>query len=300
VISRCFSWLVLSSVLVLSLGDIAHADSRLSSASPSDDIISIALLHFDSTLADLESNTQLIERGVRLAANEGAQWIMTPELALTGYRFDLVIGTDWINAEVDPWRARLQQLSKQLEITLFLSHLEMDDEGRRFNTLFVLSKGDLIGRHHKINTIALSESWSTPGTSPTLVTVDDVKVGLLICADAWPTTHANNLAQRGADILLSSANWSPGEYGPGLTWEKRSQETQLPLIVNNRTGLEARAAGASIDMREAKSVYVAAGERSFEHQSAQSSVIILRWRRSDRQLIDARVIPWPAVADKPK
>ena len=196
--------------------------------------IRIAMLHLELEYADLEHNAALIESGIELAAEHGADWVMTPELSYTGYRFDLKIGTDWIPFGPDAYVKRVQSLAKKHKITVFLSHLERLERVKRlesettekknesdiFNTLFVINQaGEIIARHKKINTIPISESWSTAGTQTTTVTVGQHKVGLLICADAWPTTHAQNLKEQGADIILSSANWAPGEYGPADKWE---------------------------------------------------------------------------------
>ena len=45
----------------------------------------IGLLQIDTTAGDLEKNAALIVRGVRAAAEKGAELVLTPELALMGY-----------------------------------------------------------------------------------------------------------------------------------------------------------------------------------------------------------------------
>ena len=250
--------------------------------------IKIAMLHLELKYADLEHNAQLIEDGIELAAKHGADWVMTPELALTGYRFDLKIGTDWIEDGPDQYVERIQHLADQHGIIIFLSHLERVNSSsnninntRLFNTLFVIDRsGKIIARHQKINTIPIAESWSTPGNEPTLITVDQQKVGLLICADAWPETHAKYLKEQGAELILSSASWAPGEYGPGDTWEKRSRETELPIFVNNRTGLE-----REFDLRNSVSVVSHSGERLMSHQSSNSQVVLVNWDVQDNTLL---------------
>jgi len=53
----------------------------------------IAMLHLALEYADLEHNASLVKRGIELAAAHEADWVMTPELTFTGYRFDLQLGT---------------------------------------------------------------------------------------------------------------------------------------------------------------------------------------------------------------
>ena len=249
--------------------------------------INIAMLHLELKYADLDHNAQLIERGIELAAQHGADWVMTPELALTGYRFDLKIGTEWIILGPDQYVQQMQRLAKKHQLTIFLSHLEgVNSEpnsvevNKVFNTLFVIDRsGQIIGRHRKINTIPIAESWSTAGTEATIIEVDQQQVGLLICADAWPAAHAKRLKHQGANMILSSASWAPGEYGPGDTWEKRSSETELPLFVNNRTGLE-----REFDLTESVSAISYQGKRLLSHQSSNSQVVLISWNSRDNIL----------------
>lgn len=256
-------------------------------SSGSDKRLTIALLHMAPDLGELDTNRILIESGMRKAKRYGADWVMTPELSLTGYKFSKKIGINWIQAGPDEHVSQLQAVANELDIVLFLSHLEQPEEdGQRYNTLFVIdSDGEIIGRHRKINTIPIAESWSEPGDSPTVINIDDKRVGLLICADAWPQEHSQLLKQKGAELILSSANWPPGKYGPKDTWEKRSFETGLPVIVNNRTGIE-----ADFDTRKAESIVAIQGERVFQYSSERSSIIILRFEKSTMRLIESEVI----------
>ena len=45
---------------------------------------------------ELAESARLIELAVTAAADAGAAWVVTPELATTGYTFADTIGTDWI------------------------------------------------------------------------------------------------------------------------------------------------------------------------------------------------------------
>lgn len=252
--------------------------------------LKIALLHLNPKLGELDSNLALVEAGIHQAAKLGAQWIVTPELSLTGYRFDKAIGIDWIADGPDQRVRQLQQLADRLDITLFLSHLEKSGSGSQdpqqadsYNTLFVIDpQGEIIARHRKINTIPVSEAWSTPGTLATVAKIGSLKVGLLICADAWPQKHARALQQQGADLIISSANWPPGQYGPKDVWELRSKETGLPLFINNRTGIE-----GTFDMRKAQSVVAFNGQRLLQHASEDSSLVLVEWNIQQQQLVSS-------------
>lgn len=261
----------------------------------------IALLHINPQLGDLDGNTALLKQAITQAALAGADWILTPELAISGYRFTLAIGDDWIQPAPDRWTAELQQLADELDVVLFLSHVEKASDSdknnssqtNKYNTLFVINRdGQIIGKHHKIQTIPVSEAWSSKGEQPQLVTVDQQQVGLLICADAYRPQHAQALQQAGADLIISSANWAPGEYGPGDSWRDRSAETGLPLFVNNRTGLEVRpevdGKASQFDLRQAISAVAYQGEHKVEHQSQNNSLLLVEWDFAQQQLISQK------------
>ncbi|WP_051219635.1 carbon-nitrogen hydrolase family protein [Oceanobacter kriegii] len=239
------------------------------------EVIHVAMLHLNPRPGQLDDNLASLEQGLRQAAAMGADWVTTPELAITGYHFSDQIGTGWIQpVSQDRYLKHMQQLSDELDITLFLSHLEqVATSGPVHNTLFVISPdGQLLARHHKINTIPGSEDWSAEGSQPTRVTLNGVRVGLLICADAWPAQHTDVLKQQGVDVIVSSANWAPGLYGPEGVWEARSLASGVPWFVNNRTGID-----TTLDLRNANSVLAYQGERLQQAASSTPFVWLLDW-----------------------
>ena len=243
--------------------------------------INLSLLHVEPQLGRLDANCDLIEKAMRQAAAAGSEWVITPELCLTGYRFDTEMGLGWMTNGPDQWVKRLQKVAEELRVVLFLSHVEqLSITGDRYNTLFVIDRqGEIIARHKKINTIPVSEGWSQPGEEPTVVSIDGLQVGLLICADTWPKKHAQTLQRKNADLIVSSANWAPGEYGPKNTWKKRSLETGLPLFVCNRTGVE-----KTLNMIGAKSVIAYNGQHLLEHYARESTIVLVEWNHNENKI----------------
>lgn len=126
----------------------------------------LALLHLAGIPGALSQNRQLLEGAIVTAAEAGALWNVTPELAVFGYTFTDTIGTDWILEQSDVWMSRICRLAARLRVTIFLSHPERDLQSNGLhNTVFVItSDGGIAGRHRKINILQTgSETWSTPG-----------------------------------------------------------------------------------------------------------------------------------------
>ena len=235
----------------------------------------MALLHLAPEPGDVVANQRAVERGLIEAAEAGAQWVLTPELAISGYTFADQEGTAWISPQPDSWVKSLLSILAQSGQTLFLGLPERDpDTGALHNTLLVLGPDGIIGRHRKVLTLKSgSEAWSSPGDGAVPVEVAPIgPIGLLVCADACEPMLARNLADQGAQMLLSAANWAPDRYGPAVEWERATRDTGLPLIVCNRTG-----SGRNLDFREAQSVVVVDGERIFEHVSPEPALVLLDW-----------------------
>ena len=66
-------------------------------------IVSIALLHLAPSAGEIAENRRALLHAIRVAAGAGAQWILTPELCISGYAFSDLIGTDWIAPLPDSW-----------------------------------------------------------------------------------------------------------------------------------------------------------------------------------------------------
>ena len=120
----------------------------------------ISLLHVAPALNQISHNRILLETALKAAAEEDAQWAITPELWVSGYLFERHIGTDWILPQPDPWMRSFCGLVKDLEITVFLSHPERDSEsGKLYNSVFVINRqGEIAGKHRKIKALHGAEA----------------------------------------------------------------------------------------------------------------------------------------------
>jgi 5-aminopentanamidase len=232
----------------------------------------VALLHLETVPGAVEPNRYMIVEAITHAASVGAEWIVTPELAVCGLQFPQLIGTDWIQPQPDPWMQQVCTLVRTLKRTVFLGCPER--EGRRlYNSVFVIGPtGEIIGKHRKINVASDSLSWSSPGDRAASIDCDGVRVGVLVCADVYTSNIARAMKFDGAQMFVSPASWGPGLHGPNGEWEQRSHETGLPLIVCNRTGAE-----KTLDFWKAPSLVAKNGDRLLSHTSDRSAVLTFDW-----------------------
>jgi predicted amidohydrolase len=257
-------------------------------ATPSsgDRSLTVAFLHLAPELGALDRNRSLIEYGTRVAAASGADWVLSGELVVPGYRFEPLVGTNWIGEQPDSWMRRLARLSSDLGVASFVSHPERDAvTGKLFNSFFVIGRnGRILGRQRKLKPTPGSEDWSSAGEPGRPIPVDGLTIGLLVCADAYQPPPALRLRDSGAQLLVSAAAWWPGEWGPKGEWEARTLDTGLPMIVCNRTGRD-----HDTQLFDAESIVVDRGAKLLTMRASESTVFIVDCRFSDGHIAECEL-----------
>jgi predicted amidohydrolase len=251
----------------------------------SDAFTTLALLHLAPRPGEVERNKRMVEDAVRRASASGARAVVSPELAISGYGFRDLIGTDWIARHQAALLAWAANLARQASVSLVLGTPEADRS--LFNSMIVFGPdGARIGHHRKIMVLkAGSESWSTAGDQATVLALDGIgRVGLFVCADMYSKRLVDETAAREVDLLVSSAAWAPGEHGPNGEWERASLETGRPVLVCNRTGTDA------MDFRGSSSIAAVGGTIASSHCSPDSAIVLLDWTPRTRQISNWRVV----------
>lgn len=270
-------------LLEVAAGGIAFSSVMTAEAKTS---IAIALLHLAPRPGEIAGNKRMIEGALQRAAAMGAKVIVTPELAISGYGFRDLVGTEWVardQAELFDWAARL---ARDASASLLLGTPEAAD-GALFNSVVLFAPdGARAGHHRKINALKVgSESWSSPGDRATVLNIDGIgRVGLAICADMYSERLVRETADQGIDLLVSSAAWAPGFHGPGGEWERASLSTRRPVLVCNRTGADV------MDFSAAQSVAAVGGSLVASHSSPGSAIVLVDWDPSARRVTNWRVV----------
>lgn len=80
----------------------------------------IALCHLELSCGPQERNLQILEQAVRVAAEQGADWVLTPEVAVQGYYFYRIDENAVVAPQPSPELESLRKLCCEYGITLFL------------------------------------------------------------------------------------------------------------------------------------------------------------------------------------
>ena len=249
--------------------------------------LTLALLHLAPRPGEIAGNRQAIEDAAARAAAHGARFIVSPELAVSGYGFRDIIGTDWIAGEQPARQGWAAALARRCSAVLALGMPQAGPDGRLFNALQLFGPdGVRLGQHRKINVLKVgSESWSAPGEAATAIALEGIgRIGLFVCADMYSQRLVRETADLDVDLLVSSAAWAPGLHGPNGEWEWASQATGRPVLVCNRCGVDV------LDFGAARSVAAVGGSIAHAHASEAPAIILVDWQREARALGNWRVI----------
>lgn len=232
----------------------------------------IAFLHFSFCCGSQKDNAEKILRGVELAAKAGAEWVLTPEMALQGY-WMVRSGHEYDYLDRNSLLLKkIRAAAKVHNITLFLGCAEkLEDTSPRNSCIVINAKGEICTRHAKIKVVKwITEDWATPGEEVTVFECGGMRTGLLVCADAWFTEHGKQLADRGAELIVVIAAWPPGGHGgpPEDAWRRCSLASGgKTLLVCNQTGSE------GMDCMLAQSAVVAGDEVKISYSGAEAVLL---------------------------
>src|ERR1051325_12103735 len=142
--------------------------------------LTVALAQIDSTVGDLDGNAEKIRAGIERARSEGAQLVLFPELALTGYPpEDLLIKRQFLRAADE----RMRELAESAEdVVALVGFPQLRDDV--YNAMAVLADGQVQAVYHKMflpNYGVFDEQrYFQQGAEPALIEIDGVPVGLTI------------------------------------------------------------------------------------------------------------------------
>ena len=212
---------------------------------------------------DLEGNSQLIKTAYHQACAQGAQLVIFPEMALTGYPLDdLVLDKAFAAA----CQAQLEQLCVLTsgdfnKPALLLGAPRYAEEhckqgkpllpqvaaralyGRVYNSCFLIDQGRIAGfvdkRHLPNYGVFNDQRLFCAGEKSAPLAFRGFALGVMICEDFWFEAQANDLSEQGADVLIAI---NASVYSPMIS-QKRLRLAQAhaerharPCIYVNKLG----------------------------------------------------------------
>lgn len=201
----------------------------------------IAGVQMDVTFADPARNLQRIADHAQRAAADGAQLVVFPECAVTGYCFESLEEALPLGESIPgPATDALAEICQRENIFLVAGMLEREGD-RLFNAAVLVGPDGVIGSYRKVHLPFLGvDRFTTPGDRPFEVhTAGEARVGILICYDLAFPEATRALALEGADLVVLPTNWPPGaECTADFVVNTRALENKIFFLAVNRVGTE--------------------------------------------------------------
>jgi NAD+ synthase (glutamine-hydrolysing) len=200
----------------------------------------IALAQIDPVVGDLDGNRELILGRIAAAREAGADLVVLPELAVTGYPpEDLLLRPGFVRAARDS----VERIAAETHDVVALVGMPLDD-GALYNACAICADGAIVGwakKWHLPNYGVFDEKrYFAPGTELAFVEVAGTKVGITICEDMWvPGPPTTELAAGGAELIV---NLSASPFHVGRAQEReaifsaRARESGVRVALCNTVG----------------------------------------------------------------
>ena len=200
----------------------------------------IAVAQYDFPVGDIRGNLGRALALTAAAREAGADLVLFPEMTLSGYPpEDLLLRPGFRES----CHHALERFAAGVHgIDAVIGHPWAEGE-RRYNAVSWIRDGRVIGRyfkHHLPNYLVFDECrYFAPGSDPLVVDLHGVRLGVIICEDAWKPGPTAAARDAGAELLLIP-NASPYRDDKLADREKlfaeRHAETGLPMVYCNLVG----------------------------------------------------------------
>ena len=195
----------------------------------------------DVAIGDVEANRRKIVERLRTAAEGGAELVIFPECALTGYCFDsLEEATPFAEAIEGPSSEAIAKACRETAAYAITGFIEKDGADF-YNAAMLVGPDGVIGNYRKVHLPFLGvDRFLTPGDKPFRVfELPFGRIGINICYDASFPEAARALKLLGAELIVLPTNWPTGAWRTAeFIINARACENHVNFAAVNRCGVE--------------------------------------------------------------
>lgn len=263
----------------------------------------IALAQINTLVGDVEGNARKIESGIQQAREAGADLVVFPELAVTGYPpEDLLLKPAFLQANM----AAVARVARATQgITAIVGFADVDDDV--YNAAAILHDGVWVHTYHKHylpNYAVFDEDrYFRRGTDIPVFKRDGIAFGVSICEDIWyPAGPPEIQALQGGARLLVNISASPYHAGKMAFREQmlvtRATDNAAVVAFCNLVGGQDELVfdGGSVIVDERGQVIARGAQFAEDFVVADVDLgAVFRWRLHDPRWRKAVPAPLPTV-----
>jgi len=203
--------------------------------------VRIALAQLNLTVGDISGNTdKIIEYALKARDEKGADIVVYPELAITGYPPEDLLLRPGLHRRVERHLEDICHAISGIDLLISYPHYSA---GKLFNTASLIRDNRVIATYHKQHlpnyAVFDEQRYFYPGHKPVVVDIKGIPISLSICEDIWEPGTMTLAHNAGARLMLN-INASPYHVNKGAEREKmlreRVREAGIPVVYLNLVG----------------------------------------------------------------
>lgn len=214
------------------------------------DICNVSVITFNAVWGQKEINLNRICGYIECAAKKGSDFIVFPEMALTGYDDEpdkpLKEKMQYRLAETIPGPSTeiIAALTKKFGVYVIIGmpSRDEDDSDKIYNALAVFSPQGLMGSYHKMHLPEPEPNWATRGDKPFIIDTPWGPLGCGICYDTYSFPELMSYyVSKGCRLYLHAtalAHCHGRQYGT-TTLEAAAIRNTIYIACANLGGLDA-------------------------------------------------------------
>jgi NAD+ synthase (glutamine-hydrolysing) len=215
----------------------------------------VLLAQLNTTVGDLAGNVTRILAAYRRGCDSGAEIVVTPELAITGYPpRDLLQRPSFVARNLQALEELAAATGKTGLLVGFVGRNERRPGREVTNSVALLQHGRIVATRAKTllptYDVFDEDRYFEPATGNTPVEFNGVKIGLTVCEDVWndedfwrerryPRNPALDLSGQGARVIFNVSS-SPWHLGKNRVRHEMlaslAAKTKCPLLYCNSVG----------------------------------------------------------------
>ena len=202
----------------------------------------IAAAQIDCTVGDIDANVRKMREFSSRAKDAGAELVVFPEMADTGYSMPA------IQKHAKPWTEgavpELRKMAKSFSMAIVSGVSEREDDCIYNSQIFIDAKGEIAGSYRKTHLFAMApvdeQLCFSAGDEFQSFPFGELRLGLSICYDLrFPEVYRTLAVEKGADVFVISSAWPFPRVEHFRTLAiARAIENQSYVIASNRVGTD--------------------------------------------------------------
>ena len=200
----------------------------------------IAAAQIDCVLGDIDANVGKMRDFASRAKEAGAELIVFPEMADTGYAMPV------IQKQATPWNKgavpQLQEIARTLAIGIISGVSERDRESIYNSQVSINARGEIVAKYRKTHLFSPppveEHKCFAAGDELVSFAAGELRLGLTICYDLrFPEVYRTLACDQGVNIFIISSAWPfPRVEHQRVLAAARAIENQSYVVLSNRVG----------------------------------------------------------------